>query len=159
MVQLVFTSTSSKWFNRLTHYVDLLNRAHDVGQVQMVYEVEAEDVSEGLWVIMHDLYLQRMMEIPQLPRAHQFDPQPLLIEHDSPRTQPDSDVEIIDLTEETKSDQQEYEVVEILDHQTDDQGDWFLVKFGGYPHPEWIPADNMYPHGMELVHEYFKNKL
>jgi hypothetical protein len=53
---------------------------------------------------------------------------------------------------------QEYEVQCILDHHSDDQGDWFLVQWIGYEEPTWEPADNLYPNASDMVHEYFKNK-
>jgi hypothetical protein len=160
MVQLLINNCDPFVFHFLSRFVDALNRAQVVAEVDEVFQyhtIGRMPYKQYILSIMEHLYRQRLQEVVQIPRQLQFDLQPLLI--DSPITQADSDTEIIDLTEETKSDQEEYEVVEILDDQTDDQGDWFLVRFEGYPDPEWIPADNMYPHAMELVHEYFKNKV
>lgn len=55
-----------------------------------------------------------------------------------------------------KQEKPEYEVASILDHCTDDQGDWFLVQWCRYDEPTWEPADHLYPNTMDMVHEYFK---
>ena len=165
MVQLLVNNCDSFTFKLLTRYVDALNKVHTAHEVDQVFQSHTSfpsaprlQYNQYILSIMEHLYRQRLQEVFQLPRRLQFDLQPLLME--SPKTQTDSDTEIIDLTEETKSGSDvEYEVVEILDHQVDDQGDWFLVKFEGYHAAEWIPAENMYPHAAELVHEYFRNKL
>ena len=86
-------------------------------------------------------------------------------EFDGYKTQPNSPVSVFsdlehDHTQLTDDDDFiEYDVQEILDHTTDDQGDWFLVLWAGFSDPTWVPADNMYPNAAEAVHEYFKNKV